>query len=185
FMGAYNAAKAAMASFVLSLQLELAGSDICVIDLQPADILTSFNNAVARTDGGDPRYTELVEHAWRMVEQNMQAAPKPELVARRIPIVGRPLISYAIDSFDKAGVETIHVVVGPNGDELAAAVAPLLPALMKFNPIPNQNWRKQNGVSVLAAAGKVRAPFFLAMGDHLFERSILDQLLAQPDPTRL
>ena len=84
FMGAYNAAKAAMASFVLSLQLELAGSDICVIDLQPADILTSFNNAVARTDGGDPRYTELVEHAWRMVEQNMQAAPKPELVARRI-----------------------------------------------------------------------------------------------------
>ena len=102
-----------------------------------------------------------------------------------IPIVGRPLISYAIDSFDKAGVETIHVVVGPNGDELAAAVAPLLPALMKFNPIPNQNWQKQNGVSVLAAAGKVRAPFFLAMGDHLFERSILDQLLVQADPTRL
>src|SRR5436190_14345310 len=84
FMAAYNAAKAAMASFVMTLQLELAGSDIRVIDLQPADILTSFNNAVARTNGGDPRYTELVEHAWRMVEQNMQAAPKPELVARRI-----------------------------------------------------------------------------------------------------
>src|SRR2546421_473241 len=30
FMGAYNAAKAAMASFVLSLQLELSGSDIRV-----------------------------------------------------------------------------------------------------------------------------------------------------------
>jgi NAD(P)-dependent dehydrogenase (short-subunit alcohol dehydrogenase family) len=84
FMAAYNAAKAAMASFVMSLQLELAGSDIRVIDLQPADILTSFNDAVARRDGGDPRYTELVEHAWRMVDQNMKAAPKPELVARRI-----------------------------------------------------------------------------------------------------
>jgi NAD(P)-dependent dehydrogenase (short-subunit alcohol dehydrogenase family) len=84
FMAAYNAAKAAMASFVMSLQLELAGSEIRVTDLQPADILTSFNHAVARTDGGDPRYTELVEHAWRMVDQNMKAAPKPELVARRI-----------------------------------------------------------------------------------------------------
>jgi 1L-myo-inositol 1-phosphate cytidylyltransferase len=102
-----------------------------------------------------------------------------------IPIVGRPLISYAIDSFDKAGVETIHAVVGPNGDELAAAVAPLLPAHMKFQPIPNRNWQKQNGVSVLTAAGKVRTPFFLAMGDHLFEQSILDTLLAQADPRRL
>jgi NAD(P)-dependent dehydrogenase (short-subunit alcohol dehydrogenase family) len=83
-MGAYNAAKAAMASFVMSLQLELAGSDIRLIDLQPADILTSFNNAVARTDGGDPRYTRLVEDTWQIVDRNMQTAPRPELVARRI-----------------------------------------------------------------------------------------------------
>jgi 1L-myo-inositol 1-phosphate cytidylyltransferase len=102
-----------------------------------------------------------------------------------IPIAGRPLISYAIDSFDKAGVETIHAIVGPNGDELAAAVAPLLPAHMKFRPIPNPNWQKQNGVSVLAAEGNVRTPFFLAMGDHLFEPSILDQLIAHADLTRL
>jgi choline kinase len=102
-----------------------------------------------------------------------------------IPIAGRPLISYAIESFDKAGVKTIHAVVGPNGDELAAAVAPLLPSHMEFRPIPNPNWQKQNGVSVLAAGGKVRTPFFLAMGDHLFERSILDQLLVQADQTRL
>jgi len=84
FMAAYNAAKAAMASYVLSLQLELAGSNIRVIDLQPADICTSFNDAVARTDGGDPRYSELVEQAWRAVDKNLREAPKPELVARRI-----------------------------------------------------------------------------------------------------
>jgi choline kinase len=102
-----------------------------------------------------------------------------------IPIAGRPLISYAIDSFDKAGVTTLHAVVGPNGDELAAAVAPLLPAHMKFRAIPNPNWQKQNGISVLAAAGKVSAPFFLAMGDHLFESSILRQLLAHADLGKL
>ena len=102
-----------------------------------------------------------------------------------IPIAGRPLISYAIDSFDKVGVKTLHAVVGPNGDELAAAVAPLLPAHMRFRPISNLNWQKQNGVSLLTAAGKVRSPFFLAMGDHLFESSILNQLVEHADLGRL
>ncbi len=98
-----------------------------------------------------------------------------------IPIAGRPLISYAIDSFDKIGVQTLHAVVGPNGEELASAVAQLLPAHMRFRSISNHYWQKQNGVSLLTAAGKVGAPFFLAMGDHLFESSILDQLVARAD----
>src|ERR1043166_6997041 len=102
-----------------------------------------------------------------------------------IPIAARPLISYAIDSFDRAGVTTIHAVVGPNGEELAAAVAPLLPPHMRFNPIANPNWQKQNGVSLLTAAGKVRAPFFLAMGDHLFESSIVASLVRDADLSRL
>lgn len=102
-----------------------------------------------------------------------------------IPIAGRPLISYAIESFARAGVTTVHAVVGPNGEELAAAVAPLLPMSMRFQPIPNPSWQKQNGVSLLMAEGKVKAPFFLAMGDHLFQPSILDQLLARADDRRL
>jgi 1L-myo-inositol 1-phosphate cytidylyltransferase len=106
--------------------------------------------------------------------------PKP-----LIPIAGRPLISYAIESFDNVGVETLHAVVGPNADELAAAVAPLLPARMQFRPISNPNWQKQNGVSLLTVAGKIRGPFFLAMGDHLFEPSILEALIAHADPARL
>lgn len=84
FMAAYNAAKAAMASFVMSLQLELEGSNIRLIDLQPADICTGFNDSIAKTDGGDPRYAALVEQTWRVVDRNMKAAPKPDVVARRI-----------------------------------------------------------------------------------------------------
>jgi 1L-myo-inositol 1-phosphate cytidylyltransferase len=102
-----------------------------------------------------------------------------------IPIGGRPLISYVIEAFDKAGIERVHAVVGPNGEELAAAVAPLLPARMQFHPIANTKWQKQNGVSLLMAAGKVRAPFLLTMGDHLFDSAILDALLVHADPTRL
>ena len=61
----------------------------------------------------------------------------------------------------------------------------LLPAHMKFRPIPNPNWQKQNGISLLTAAGKVSAPFFLVMGDHLFESLILDRLVAGADLDRL
>jgi choline kinase len=95
-----------------------------------------------------------------------------------IPIAGRALISYAIDSFERVGVED-------NGDELAAGVAPLLPESIEFHPVSNPNWQKQNGVSLLTVAGKVRPPFFLAMGDHLFQASILDALLATADRSRL
>ena len=102
-----------------------------------------------------------------------------------IPIGGRPLISYAIDSFDKGGITTIHAIVGPNGDELAAAVAPVVPSHIKFNAISNENWRKQNGVSLLTAAGRVRSPFLLAMGDHLFQSSIVERLIAEADSARL
>ena len=56
---------------------------------------------------------------------------------------------------------------------------------MEFRPISNPDWQKQNGVSLLTAAGKVNAPFFLTMGDHLFESSILDQLMARADFARL
>src|SRR5437588_5977422 len=83
FMGAYNAAKAAMASFTMTLQLELEGSDIRIIDLQPGDISTEFNDMIVKTEMGH-RYATRIEKTWRAVDRNMKAAPKPDLVARRI-----------------------------------------------------------------------------------------------------
>jgi NAD(P)-dependent dehydrogenase (short-subunit alcohol dehydrogenase family) len=38
FMAAYNAAKAAMAVYTMSMQLELGNSNVRIVDLQPADI---------------------------------------------------------------------------------------------------------------------------------------------------
>lgn len=84
FMAAYNAAKSAMASFTMSLQLELDKTNIRIIDLQPGDICTHFNEEIAATDGGDPRYARKVKEAWRVVDRNMKAAPKPELVAKEV-----------------------------------------------------------------------------------------------------
>lgn len=111
FMGAYNAAKAAMASFTMSLQLELEGSDIRVIDLQPGDICTDFNDAVAKTDSVDARYIARVGRAWRVVDRNMKAAPKPELVARRI--------AKLIDATNPPPRVTV-------GDSFQSVIAPLI-----------------------------------------------------------
>jgi choline kinase len=76
-------------------------------------------------------------------------------------------------------------VVGADGDSLAAALRPLTPPAMRLHAIANPAWQKQNGISVLCAAGKVMEPFFLAMGDHLFDGSILDCVVEQGNPSEL
>src|SRR5438874_1207331 len=81
FMAAYNAAKAAMATFTMSIQLELTDQKIHIVDLQPADICTAFNDAVVKDGATDPRYDPKVAETWNAVDRNMKNAPKPELVA--------------------------------------------------------------------------------------------------------
>jgi short-subunit dehydrogenase len=80
FMATYNAAKAALASYTMSIQLELQNGNVRLVDLQPGDINTDFNAAVAKTKTNDRR----VNKTWQVVDQNMKAAPPPELVARRV-----------------------------------------------------------------------------------------------------
>jgi NAD(P)-dependent dehydrogenase (short-subunit alcohol dehydrogenase family) len=84
FMAAYNAAKAAMASFTMSIQLELPDANIRIVDLQPADISTAFNDAVIKGSVHDPRYAVRVTKTWGAVDRNMRNAPKPELVAEHV-----------------------------------------------------------------------------------------------------
>jgi NAD(P)-dependent dehydrogenase (short-subunit alcohol dehydrogenase family) len=83
FMAAYNAAKAAMAAYTMSIQLELPDSSVRIVDLQPADILTSFNDAVPKKEEPDPRYKDRVTKTWAAVDRNMKNAPPPDLVAKR------------------------------------------------------------------------------------------------------
>ena len=82
FMGAYNAAKSAMASFTMSLQIELGESKVRIVDVQPGDIRTHFNDAVRRDSNA--MYQHRVDKTWSAVDKNMKAAPGPELVARAI-----------------------------------------------------------------------------------------------------
>ena len=108
------------------------------------------------------------------------ALPKP-----LIQVAGRPVFSYTIESLQKAGIETVHVVAGSNSDALLTGLKPLVPVGMKLHAIHNPDWQKQNGISVLVAAAHVQSPFLLTMGDHLFEPSIVDLAIQTADLKQL
>jgi short-subunit dehydrogenase len=83
FMAAYNAAKAALASFTMSIQLELGDSHVHIVDLQPGDISTEFNQSVVQSAKAE-RYDSKIAKTWETVERNMKKAPGPDLVARHV-----------------------------------------------------------------------------------------------------
>jgi short-subunit dehydrogenase len=84
FMAAYNASKAALASFTMSIQLELADSRVQIVDLQPGDISTEFNQGVNKSSKADRSYDAKVARTWEIVERTMKNAPGPDLVAKHV-----------------------------------------------------------------------------------------------------
>ena len=115
FTAAYNAAKAAMASFTMTMQLELGDSPVRIVDLQPGDISTDFNDSVLKDKAAGTAYEERMERAWRVVSRNMKAAPKPEVVAARI--------ARLIDERHPASRVTV-------GDSFESVIAPAIFALL-------------------------------------------------------
>lgn len=83
FMAAYNAAKAALAAFTMSIQLELGDSRVRIVDLQPGDISTEFNQSVIQSAKAD-HYNAKIAKTWEIVEHTMKNAPSPDLVARHV-----------------------------------------------------------------------------------------------------
>jgi len=99
-----------------------------------------------------------------------------------VPVLGRPLISYTLENLMRAKIKTVHFVVGYESERMIAQVKHLIPSGVNVSFIENRDWRKQNGISLLAAAGKVGAPFLLTMSDHLFDKAMVGRLLDNFDP---
>ena len=112
FQGPYNAAKAAMASLTMTMQVELEGSPIRIVDVQPGDIRdTRLHDAIPENIQGDRPYSSGMERVWRVANRNIKAAPGPELVARRI--------AEAIDATNPPPRVTV-------GGTFEAIIAPLI-----------------------------------------------------------
>jgi choline kinase len=102
-----------------------------------------------------------------------------------VAILGRPLISYTLDALSRARIKILHFVVGYESKRMIAQVKQLVPSELSASFIENREWRKQNGLSLLAAADCVASPFLLTMGDHLFDDAIVDLLIDSSDPDLL
>lgn len=114
YMSAYNAAKAAMASFTMTVQLELRASSVRVVDVQPADICTSFNDAVVQPATTDRALAQV----WKQIDANLQAAPPPTLVARRLSLLiaqKNPPARVTVGGLFQAGVAPFIFRLLPQG----------------------------------------------------------------------
>src|SRR6266481_6475739 len=94
-----------------------------------------------------------------------------------VPVLGRPLISYTLDTLTHAGIKTLNFVIGYESERMIAKLKQLIPSNLSVAFIENRDWQKQNGISLLTAADRVANPFVLTMSDHIFENAIIDRLL--------
>ena len=74
FMSMYNAAKSGLSGFSASLMLEAWRSKVVVIDFQPGDLRTDFNNRV-RKDETKVLGGEELRRSWRQLEAHTLLSP--------------------------------------------------------------------------------------------------------------
>lgn len=96
-----------------------------------------------------------------------------------IPILGLPLIERVIHSAIEAGADDFYVVTGYQEERIRSFLVSLTDRLgCSITPIFNEDWEKENGLSVLKAREYLQEPFLLLMADHLFDPSIARELMA-------
>jgi len=107
---------------------------------------------------------------------SLSPLPKP-----LVSIDARPLLDHVLATLVDAGLRRVKIVVGHAADSIRRHPFPSAGA-MEIEWIDNPRYDRPNGISLLRAEGRVRAPFVLLMADHLFESATLRRLLREPCP---
>lgn len=98
-----------------------------------------------------------------------RAASKPLL-----EVAGKALIDRAIDAAREAGVQNFVVVTGYAGEAVESHLAAKAAADgLSIATVRNDEWEKENGLSVSKAAGLAGHRFFLMMADHIVDPGLL------------
>lgn len=94
-----------------------------------------------------------------------------------LPVCGRPLINWVIKGLQKVGIAEVVVVTGHNREKLEEHLRKSVsPAEVNLTFLYNEQWQKENGLSVYRARPLLNEPFFLLMSDHIFDPAILELL---------
>lgn len=110
YMSLYNTAKAGLSRFTRSLEIESKETGVTIIDFQPGDYRTRFNEAMERPQTalkGRPA------RAWEQAEAHLNASPLPQRAAQDL----------------KRTLERNRSGVVTSGDFFQATLAPLLARL--------------------------------------------------------
>lgn len=111
YLGPYSAAKAALSNYTQTLRAELTGRGIKVIELQPGDIRSDFQTATTRLS-----HDEAANKMWSKLNQQMAAAPSPDLVAAKVLKLLKPSAAsglYTVGSFFQATISPLLARVFP------------------------------------------------------------------------
>jgi len=94
-----------------------------------------------------------------------------------IPLLGLSLVERVILTANKAGLTDFYVVTGYNGEKVRRFLDRFSQRRnIKITHITNEEWEKENGISVLKAKNMLKENFILMMSDHIFDESILVKL---------
>ena len=97
-----------------------------------------------------------------------------------IPLLGMPLIDHVILRAQKAGITDFYVVIGYDGEKVKEHLEKFSKARnISITTINNDEWKRENGISVLKAKSFIEGNFILLMSDHIFDESILIKLKDQ------
>ena len=97
-----------------------------------------------------------------------------------VPLLELPLIERVILNAKGAGITDFYIVTGYNGEELRNHLNQFAWRRdLKVTHLINKQWKKENGLSVLAAKKEINENFILLMSDHIFDKSILEDLMQE------
>ena len=98
-----------------------------------------------------------------------------------LEIAGRALIDRVVEAGVRAGIRDFVVVTGYAGDMVERHLDGLARAEgVSIAAVRNDEWEKENGLSVFKAKDLAGDRFILSMSDHLFDPGILRDLACQP-----
>jgi len=95
-----------------------------------------------------------------------------------VPLLELPLIERVILNAKGVGITDFYIVTGYNGEKLRNHLDQFAQNRdLKITHLINNQWEKENGLSVLKAKEKIDENFILLMSDHIFDKSILEDLM--------
>jgi 1L-myo-inositol 1-phosphate cytidylyltransferase len=98
-----------------------------------------------------------------------------------LKVGGKALIDRTIDAARQAGVRRFVVVTGYAGDAVERHLAVKAAADgISVETVRNDEWEKENGLSVLKARELAGERFFLTMADHIVDHRLFEGLAGQP-----